>query len=114
MQEPNYTKREHDAFRAENRLQHETVMNFLEELRGEIKLDKDLTTKLYTVVSDNSGAIAELQKAHKLIKDITTVWTAGKWFVYFIIGTSALIVSIKTILSAGIQEGLAKLKDIIF
>ncbi len=130
--EANYSKREHDAFRAENKRQYESIISTQQaqhdammEAIGELKqqnteikqtatLNNKVVSDLCRVVSNNSGDITELQTAHRLIKDITTVWTAGKWFVYFIIGTSALIVAIKTIITVGIKDGMEALKNLIF
>lgn len=124
MEEPNYSKREQDLFRAENKDQFERLMAAINSMKTshENKLNKIEATQgvdhktlemLCVTVSDNSGSITELWKAHKLIEDITTVYKSLKWFIYFVIGISSLIVALKIIFSAGWLKTLATLTKII-
>ena len=115
-----YSKREQDEFRRENKEQYENLMALIKEKSEKDDAQAKLIETLCRTVSHDSGQItalwdahAENKKANALIKDITTVWTAGKWFVYFIIGTSALIVSLKTIIHGGIKEVFSAIKDLI-
>ena len=127
MEEPNYSKREHDAFRAENKHQHETVMATLEEIKKAANLNNTVVEKLCRVVSDNSGGITQLwqanaelkvqneanSKATKLIDEISTTWKWGKIVVTSVITVLLAIIAIKKIITGGVHDGLAALKDII-
>lgn len=120
MEEPNYTKREHDAFRAENKQQHETVMAFLAEIKREATLNNKVVGDLCKVVSDNSGAITVLQaqneansKATKIINEISTTWKWTRWVVSTVIGFMLFLISVKSIIYGGVKEGLEAIKDII-
>jgi len=116
-----YSKREQDEFRRENREQYENIMNVLKERKVYDDKQAKIIADLCRIVSHSSGQITALWKAHEenkkateLIKDITAVWKAGKWFVYLIIGLSALIVAVKTIITVGFNEGLLKLKHLFY
>ncbi len=116
-----YSKREQDEFRAENTRQYEDLKRLITERTRYDEKQAKIVADLSRVVTHSAGQITALWKAHEenkkaneLIKDITTVWKAGKWFVYFIIGISALIVAVKTIITVGFQEGLLKLKHLLF
>ena len=110
-----YSKREQDLFRTENKEQFERVMQALNDMRtSQAQEFKDIKDKqgvdhktlelLCTTVSENSGSIGELWKAHKLIEDITAVYKTLKWFVYIVIGVSSLIVALKIILATNFYK----------
>jgi hypothetical protein len=128
MEEPNYTKREHDAFRAENKQQHETVMAYLQKIENAATLNNKVVADLCDIVSKNSGGITQLwqantelkkqmeanSKATKIIDEIGTTWKIGTIFVKSVIGFILFLIALKTTIYGSIREGLEALKNLIF
>lgn len=106
MNEQPYSKREHDAFREENKKLFDRVMDMLEKQNHLYEKDSVLIAELCKISSHNSGQITALWKdmerngkATKLIEDVIKVSNGFKWLFYITVGVSSLIVALKTILS---------------
>ena len=104
MEEANYSKREHDSFRAENKQQHETVMAFLRKLDENSKVDREKVAEICQVVAENSEQISDLIKdgekysgSFELVQDVAKFSKVTKWIFYFILGSGALYSTIKVI-----------------
>lgn len=106
MEEQNYTKREHDIFREENKRQYESVMFSLKELKSELKLefksiredmksDRDIVGELYEDLKKNAVIIAEFKKANDIIKNFSGFSTITRFLFYVIIGVGTLWATIK-------------------
>jgi len=116
-----YTKREQD-------LMNDSVHEKLDRLIDDIKLSRDerhafeaSVKPLFKAVSDNSGDISllkiafdENKQANKFINEVISTWKLTKIVVSAVISIMLLFIAVKNLISGGVEEGLLKIKHLIF
>jgi hypothetical protein len=114
-----YSKREQDFFIQEFKDMFSDLREDIKKDREERKAFEKNASIYFKAVSQNSGEITKLWKAHednktasKFIGEIVTTWKVGKWFISIVISVLLFIIAVKNIISGGIHDGLKAIKDL--